>query len=371
MLMCSFSSTGQLLVFSAPILFWLFLFGLVIGIFMAVKLYRYWKIISDLRSQNDAIESERRHLEVLTRSLLASKAVLEASNQDLRAENDRLEHRMAEFTELQREKDHLEEQIVELTSTGPRLHGVWNNSQTFWQIGRKDTKRIMRIGGRISLASSNTDEVLHVLAGYIEGQRMDLIETISIRPDVIEDEQVVLCISPPIEADERCSFTASIVLEDHQNRLHTLPKHSFRPTQQAPPWLSKDLATLNFEDVVDHSPPPNIGSLTGIISIAMRFLSGSRGIPIASAVSPNAKQRRCSLNDDYILIQISANLPNQRRHPRFIILISVNAHSLTLTRLLLVVNQLQRICSAGSVPEYGFGVHCRSIRLSPSARKPT
>jgi len=246
MMMCSFSSTWLRPVVSAPILSSLFLLGLIVGMFMAVQLYRYWKIISDLRTRNDAIDSERRHLEALTKSLVASRAVLQASNQDLRAENDRLEHRSAELTALQGEKARLERQIVELTSNGPRLHGVWNNSQTFWHIGSKDTQRIMRIGGRINLASSNTDEVLHVLAGYIEGRRMDLVEPISVRPDLIEDEQVVLCMSPPIDADQTCSFTASIVLEDHQNRFHTLPIHSFRPTEQAPPWLSKDLADIAF-----------------------------------------------------------------------------------------------------------------------------
>jgi hypothetical protein len=246
MMMCSFSSTWLMPLLSAPIPFWLFLFLLIVGTFMAVQLYRYWKIISDLRTRNYAIEFERRKVESLTTSLEGTKAMLQASNQDLRAENDRLEHRIAELTDLQGEKDRLERQIVELTSTEPRLHGVWNNSQTFWHVGRKDTQRIMRIGGRINLASSNTDEVLHLLAGYIGGQRMDLVEPISIRPDLIEDEQVVLCISPPIEADETCSFTASIVLEDHQNRFHTLPKHSFRPTEQAPPWLSKHLADVAF-----------------------------------------------------------------------------------------------------------------------------
>ena len=202
MMMCSFSSTWLKPVLSAPIFFWLSLLELFVGMFMAVQLYRYWKIISDLRTRNDAIESERRHLEALTKSLIASKAVLQASIQDLRAENDRLEHRSAELTALQGEKDRLERQIVELTSNGPRLHGVWNNSQ--------------------------------------------VVEPISVRPDLIEDEQVVLCMSPPIDADETCSFTASIVLEDHQNRLHTLPKHSFRPTEQAPPWLSENLTDVAF-----------------------------------------------------------------------------------------------------------------------------
>jgi len=97
----------------------------------------------------------------------------------------------------------------------------------------------MQIGGRIYLTSSNTDEVLYLLAGYIEGQRLELSEPVSVRPDLIEDEQLILWMSPPIEADERQPFTATIVLEDHQNRLHTLPRHSFQPTEQAPPWPSK------------------------------------------------------------------------------------------------------------------------------------
>src|SRR6476660_9071374 len=107
MMMGSFSSTWLRPVLSAPILFWFFLSGLIVGIFMAVQLYRCWKIISDLRTRNDAIESERRRLESVTKSLVASKAVLQASNQDLRAENDRLEHRSAELSALQEEKDRL------------------------------------------------------------------------------------------------------------------------------------------------------------------------------------------------------------------------------------------------------------------------
>ncbi len=229
-----------------PMPYWCFLLVLLVGVLMAGQLYRYWKTIYDLRSKNEFIESERQRSEALTRSLLAVKAELQASNQDLRAENQRLEHRIAEYAEVQRERDRLQQRIVELTSAGPRLHGVWNSSHTFWHISRNGAQPMMQIGGRINLASSNTHEVLHLLAGYIEGQRMDLVEPISIRPDVIEDEQVILRISPPINANESCSLTAEIVLEDHQNRFHNLPKHSFRPTELAPPWLSEDPADVAF-----------------------------------------------------------------------------------------------------------------------------
>jgi hypothetical protein len=220
----SFSSLWLSAVFSAPIPFWLFLFVLSVGTFTAIELYRYWKISSDLREQNNTLKSQCKNAEALQKALEAAKETLEAGNQDLRAEKNRLEQQIAEFT-----------------SSGPRLHGVWNNSQTFWHMGHNGTERVMQIGGRIHLTSSNTDEVLHLLAGYIEGQRLDLFEPVSVRPDLIEDEEVVLYISPPFEADVTRSFTATIVLEDHQNRLHMLPRHSFRPTEQAPPWPSKDL----------------------------------------------------------------------------------------------------------------------------------
>src|SRR3569833_868880 len=104
MMMCSYSSAWLGTVPSPSLPFWLFLLGLIVGISMAIQLYRYRKITSDLRTRNDAIQSERRHLEALTKSLPATKAVLQASNQDLRAENDRLEHRSAELDNLQREK---------------------------------------------------------------------------------------------------------------------------------------------------------------------------------------------------------------------------------------------------------------------------
>jgi uncharacterized cupin superfamily protein len=235
-MLLSISSMWLRATLSAPIPFWLFLFVLSLGLFTAVELYRYWKISSDLRKRNDALESQRKNAEAHDKALEASKEKLEATIREVRTEK---QHLQQQFAELQAEKHRQEQQIAELTSRGPRLHGVWSNSQSFWHMDRKGAEQVMQIGGRIQLTSSNTDEVLHLLAGYIEGQRLDLSEPVSIRPDLIEDEQVVLCMKPAPEADVTRSFTATIVLEDHQNRLHTLPRHSFRPTEQAPPWSTE------------------------------------------------------------------------------------------------------------------------------------
>jgi len=235
----SISSTWLRAVLSAPIPAWFVLLLLIPGTFTAVQLYRYWKISSDLRKQNSTLESQRKDAEASKKTLEAAKQTLETSNENLRAEKHRLEKRMAELTDLQAEKHRLEQQIAELTSNGPRLHGVWINSQTFWHVSGEGAERVMQIGGQIYLTSSNTDEVLHILAAYIEGQRLDLLEPVSVRPDLIEDEQVVLYISPPLEADLTRSFTATIALEDHQNRIHLLPRHSFRWAEQAPAWPSK------------------------------------------------------------------------------------------------------------------------------------
>jgi hypothetical protein len=235
----SVSSTWLRAALSVPIPAWVVLLVLIQGTFTAVRLYRYWKISSNLRKQNSTLVSQRKDAEAFKKTLEAAKQTLETSNQNLRAEKHRLEKQMAELIDLQAEKHRLEQQIAELTSNGPRLHGDWINSQTFWHVSGKGAERVMQIGGRIHLTSRNTDEVLHILAGYIEGQRLDLVEPVSVRPDLIEDEQVVLYISPPLEADLTRSFMATIALEDHRNRLHLLPRQSFRPAEQAPPWPSQ------------------------------------------------------------------------------------------------------------------------------------
>jgi hypothetical protein len=55
-------------------------------------------------------------------------------------------------------------EIESLNSKGPRLHGVWNNAQTFWHLGRHGDDPMMQIGGWIDLTSSNTKDVLYLLA---------------------------------------------------------------------------------------------------------------------------------------------------------------------------------------------------------------
>jgi hypothetical protein len=238
-MMLPFSSMWLTAVFSAPVLIWLFLFVVVLWTFTLVELYRLRRIISDLRKQNDLLNAQRKNAETVKEELEASMEMLaanrdrlEASEEVLAANKKRLE---ASNKALQAEKNHLEQKIVELTSSGPQIYGVWSNSQTFWQMSWKGKERVMQIGARIHLSSRNTDEVLHLLAAYIEGQRLDLSEPVSVRPDLIEDEHVVLYISPPLESDVTRSYTPTIMLEDHQNRLHALPRHTFRPTEQTPP----------------------------------------------------------------------------------------------------------------------------------------
>lgn len=210
-------------VLTASIPPWFFLFAIILGTFTAFELYRFRKITSDLRKQNGDLDTQRKNAERLKSALEARNKTLEADNEDLQAQKLRLER-----------------QVEELAESGPRLHGIWSNSQTFWHICRKGTEPVMQIGGRIHLSSSNIDEVLHLLAAYIEGQRLDLSMTVSVRPDLIEDELLVMYVSPPLESDSRRPFTATITLEDHQNRLHMLPRHTFQPTEQTPPWATPD-----------------------------------------------------------------------------------------------------------------------------------
>jgi len=40
-------------------------------------------------------------------------------------------------------------EVEKLKAKEPRLHGVWNNSQTFWHLGRKGQETMMQIGGWI------------------------------------------------------------------------------------------------------------------------------------------------------------------------------------------------------------------------------
>lgn len=128
-----------------------------------------------------------------------------------------------------------EAQIEKLNSKEPRLHGVWNNGQTFWHLGRKGQEPMMQIGGWIDLTSSNTDEVIYLLAAYIDGARSDIFTDVAVKPNIVNHDQVMLFMVPPLEADATKSFTATVVVEDQYNRKYELPVHTFRATPGQPP----------------------------------------------------------------------------------------------------------------------------------------
>jgi membrane protein implicated in regulation of membrane protease activity len=157
--------------------------------------------------------------------------------------------RTAEETER---KNHLEDQIAKLNqehdaeieklnAKEPRLHGVWNNSQTFWHLGRKGEEPMMQIGGWIDLTSSNTDGAIYLLAAFINGQRSDIFMDVAVKPNIVNHDQVMLFMVPPLETDATRPFNATIVVEDQYNRKHELPAHTFRATGQPPP------AAMNIE----------------------------------------------------------------------------------------------------------------------------
>jgi hypothetical protein len=119
----------------------------------------------------------------------------------------------------------------------PRLHSVWNNSQTFWHLGRRGQEPMMQIGGWIDLTSSNTEEVIYLLAAYIDGQRSDIFMDVAVKPNMVNREQVMLYMVPPLETDPTNPFTTTVVVEDQYNREYELPVHTFRatPGQFSPP----------------------------------------------------------------------------------------------------------------------------------------
>jgi hypothetical protein len=41
--------------------------------------------------------------------------------------------------------------LSRLQQPQPRLHGVWNNTQTFWHMGRKAAEPLMQIGGSLAV----------------------------------------------------------------------------------------------------------------------------------------------------------------------------------------------------------------------------
>jgi hypothetical protein len=131
--------------------------------------------------------------------------------------------------------EHLAE-IAALTKPQPKLHGVWNPVQTLWHMGTKAGKPAMQIVGWINLSTSDTNEILYLLAAYIEERRADIFMDLKVEPQVLQDCQVVCFFEPPLETDPSVPFTATIVVEDHKNRKYELPRQTFRPTTPAAPF---------------------------------------------------------------------------------------------------------------------------------------
>jgi hypothetical protein len=139
------------------------------------------------------------------------------------------EDRMAKLTE-----EHAAE-IENLNSKEPRLHGVWNNAQTFWHMGKQGEAPRMQIGGWIDLTSSNTKETLYLLAAYIGDSRAQTFMGTEVKPGVVNRAMVMLFIVPPLATDTTRPFTATIVVEDQFNRRYQLPTHEFRATPARTP----------------------------------------------------------------------------------------------------------------------------------------
>lgn len=144
-------------------------------------------------------------------------------------------------------------EIEKLNAKKPRLHSVWNNSQTFWHLGRKGQEPMMQIGGWIDLTSSNTEEVIYLLAAYIDGQRSDIFMDVAVKPNMVNRDQVMVYMVPPLETDATKPFAAKVVVEDQYNREYELPVHTFRATPGQPP-----------------PPPPNVEKPSPVLHASWR-----------------------------------------------------------------------------------------------------
>jgi len=156
-------------------------------------------------------------------------------------------------------------EIEKLNAKGPRLHGVWNNSQTFWHLGRRGQEPMMQIGGWIDLTSSNTDEVIYLLTAYIDEQRSDIFIDVSVKPNIVNRDQVVLYMVPSLESDSTKPFAATVIVEDQHNRKYELPRHIFRATPgqaQIPQRPSLTALPLvgdqRLEAMEEHSKAPTV-----------------------------------------------------------------------------------------------------------------
>jgi hypothetical protein len=151
-----------------------------------------------------------------------------------------LGHAESEIAKLNEE--HATE-IEKLKTKEPRLHGVWNQSQAFWHMGRQGEAPMMQIGGWIDLTSSNTGDMLYLLAAYIDDKLSQMFIDVEVKPNVVNRAMVMLYMVPPLATDETKPFTATIVVEDQFNRKYSLPTQEFRATPgqtpRPPPNLEK------------------------------------------------------------------------------------------------------------------------------------
>jgi hypothetical protein len=127
-------------------------------------------------------------------------------------------------------------EIEKLKEKEPKLHGVWNQSQAFWHLGRQGEAPMMQIGGWIDLTSSNTKDVLFLLAGYICERRSQIFMDVEVKPNVVNRCMVMLFMIPPLETDTAKSYDATIVVEDQYNRRFSLPLQRFRATPGQTPF---------------------------------------------------------------------------------------------------------------------------------------
>lgn len=121
-------------------------------------------------------------------------------------------------------------EIKKLKQSGPKLHGVWNPAQTLWHMGSSGGKPAMQIGGWISLSTLGTDEIIYLLAAYIGDRQAAMRIDTEVAPHVVQECQIMTFFVPPLEDDPTKPFTATIIVEDHQNRRFELPRTTFRAT---------------------------------------------------------------------------------------------------------------------------------------------
>jgi hypothetical protein len=95
---------------------------------------------------------------------------------------------------------------------------------------------MMQIGGWIDLTSSNTEDVLFLLAAYIGEHRSQIFLDVEVKPNIVNRCMVMLFMVPPLETDATKSYDATIVVEDQYNRKFALPPQQFWATPGQTPF---------------------------------------------------------------------------------------------------------------------------------------